>query len=98
MKFSETIKTLQTPLNYFMSILLCIRFANPMLNVYVKLNLFHLFLNFSFKLVPAFAPRIHFLMCVMLLYLHHFGSFACYNYTMYSLCESTVISLFVYLT
>ena len=97
MKFSETIKTLQTLLNSFMSILLCIRFANPMFNVYVKLNLFHLLLIFSFQFVPVFSPRIHFLMCVLLMYLIHFGSFACYNYILYSLCKSTVISFFVHL-
>ena len=97
MKFSDPIKTLQTLLNSFMSILLCIRFANPMLNVYVKLKLFRLFFNFSFQFVPVFAPRIHFLMCVMLMYLLQFGSFACYNCILYSLCESTVISFFVHL-
>ena len=54
--------------------------------------------HFLFKFVPVFVPRIDFLMCVMLLYLLQFGSFACYNYTLYSLCESIVISLFVHLT
>ena len=96
MKFSETVKTLQTLLNSFMSILLCIRIANTMFNVYVELNLFHLLLNFSFQFVPVFAPRIHFLMCVLLMYLLQFGSFACYNYILFSFCESTVISLFVH--
>ena len=97
MKFSETIRTLQTRLNSFMSILLCIRFANLMLAVSAHFNLFHLYLNCSFQFVPVFASQIHFLMCVMLMYLLQFGSFVCYNYTLYSPCESTVISLFVHL-